>query len=586
MKEKDLQSRAEQLLSIINEPENFLAKQHELLYADPPLVFDKDINIKGLPKHTDEFYFGKKINDGFTITKPSEKLPRVLNIASGSDEQRQLPHAINLDLSPTGKPDVIADAKHLPIESHSITLAMASHVLEHIHPSEIPDVLNEWLRVIHSQGILRIAVPDAEKTLKELIERKTHKGKEAIDFEHGSAPLTQIYGLGGERTETDQRWRHHILFSEALLKFFLAKAGCRDIGRYDDEQALSTLSGIKLDETNSYSLKMEAKSKIEIETGTTSLSEKDYRLLIERFAPAIPLSIIIPIHNEENKLPQFFWALLSSIRKAPLANIEIIFALNGCDDKSADLVRYFAEQADFPVAISETDKGILPAFIGGIKARKLDGFIEKMDVDVSPHPYALGLMYMFLSQNEKVQVTYAYPEPIEKTCDPYNVGEVFQEFRTKRNFFHGRMSMYRCNPFSLFNEALILNSGAVVEDMILSSCYAYYYDLDSISPTSHAIVHSSTPTSLDSLAHQRTRIRKETKRVLRQFPQFGILKKVLARKPLLPDSDDYSKKAELQRYYFSLTESMSHLAKVISPDGLDNDHGWKIKSNSVLKIEK
>lgn len=585
MKENDLQLRAEQLLSVINEPENFLAKQQKLLYENPPQISETEINIKGLPKCTDSFYIGKKIGE-FCNTTPTEKLSRVLNIASGSDEQRQLPHAINLDISPTGKPHVVADARYLPFDSHSISVAMASHVLEHFHPNEIPDVLKEWLRVIHSQGILRIAVPDAEIALREIVEGRTHKGEKAIDFEHGSAPLTQIYGLGGGNIETDDRWRHHIIFSEALLQWYLRKAGYEDINKYDEAQALSLISGIKLDETNSYSLKMEAKSKIEIETGTTILPEEEYLLLKEEFTPTTPLSIVVPVHNEESKLPQFFWALLSSIKKAQLVNFEVIFALNGCNDKSAELVQYFAEQVDFPVIVAKTDKGILPAFIGGIKARKLDGYIAKMDVDVSPHPHALGLMYMFLSQNEKVQVTYAYPETIEGTCDPYNVGEVFQEFRTKRNFFHGRMSMYRQNPFSLFNETLILNSGAVVEDMILSSCYAYYYGLDSISPTSHAIVRSATPTSLDFLVHQRSRIRKETKRVLRQFPQFGILKKVLARKPLLPDSNDQSKKAELQRYYFSLTKSMSHLAKVISPDGLDDNHEWTIKNQGSFKMEK
>lgn len=142
MKENDLRSSAQQLLSIINEPENFLAKQQEQLYENPPQISGAEINIKGLPKNTDNFYIGKRIRESGNI-KPTEKLPRVLNIASGSDEQRQLPHAINLDISPTGKPHVVADARRLPFDSHSITVAMASHVLEHFHPNEIPDVLKE-----------------------------------------------------------------------------------------------------------------------------------------------------------------------------------------------------------------------------------------------------------------------------------------------------------------------------------------------------------------------------------------------------------------------------------------------------------
>jgi predicted SAM-dependent methyltransferase/glycosyltransferase involved in cell wall biosynthesis len=555
---------AEQLLSIVDEPENFLQRQQELLYKNPPQIVGGEVDDRGLPVHTRDFYEGKPIDSKVETNLPSSRRPRVLNIASGSDEARQLSHAINLDLSPTGRPDVIADGRYLPFANGSITVTMASHVLEHFKPEEITDVLKEWLRVTHPQGLLRIAVPDAEITLQEIVDGVTRKGEKAYDLEHGSAPLTQIYGLGGERKETDDRWRHHILFSEALLSWFLQQAGCEYIERYDAENALSFLSGIKTDETNSYSLMMEARSNI-IPQQETSL-----------------LTNVIPVHNEEDRLPQFFWSLLSTIKKAPLKDFEVIFALNSCSDSSEELVQYFADQADFSVKVIKTKKGILPAFMGGINARELDGYICKIDVDTSPHPQALGLMYMYLSDNKHVQVTYAYPRPKEDEVNPYNVGEKFQHFRTQRNYFHGRTSMYKENPFNLFDPNLVKNSGVVVEDMVLSSCCAYYFGLDSISPTSHAIVYSPTPKTLDDLVHQRSRVRRENKRILAQFPQFRILKHVLSRKTLLPTPDDKSQEAELQRYYHFLTQATSHLARVITPTGIDDNHEWR--SDEVEKL--
>jgi len=577
-----MQKEAEQLLGIIDEPENFLHQQQEVLYKDPPQIGSGEIDDRGLPVHTRSFYKGKPTNSGIEINLPSSRKPRVLNIASGSDEARQLPHAINLDLSPIGRPDVIADARYLPFTNDSMTVTMASHVLEHFKPEEILDVLQEWLRVTHPQGLLRVAVPDAEITLQELVDGMTKKGEKAYNLENGSATLTQIYGLGGEKKETDDRWRHHILFSEALLTWFLQQAGCEYIERYDGENALSLLSGIKTDETNSYSLMMEARRNIIPQQETFLLTNEEYSRQVEKFSPDKPLSIVIPVYNEEDKLPQFFWSLLSTIKKAPLKDFEVIFALNGCCDSSGELVQYFVDQADFPVRAVETEKGILSAFMGGINARELDGYICKIDVDVCPHPQALGLMYMYLSDNEHVQVTYAYPRPKEDETNPYNVGERFQHFRSQRNYFHGRTSMYRKNPFNLFDPSLVKDSGVVVEDMVLSSCYAYYFGLDSIFPTPHATIYSATPKTLDELVHQRSRVRRENKRILAQFPQFMILKHVLSRKILLPDPDDKSQRAELQRYYYFLTQAMSHLARVITPTGIDGNHKWR--SNEVEKL--
>jgi len=582
-----MKESAERLLNVLDDPKEFLFQQKDLLYSDEAkdsFGLNKENTHKsderGLPPSA-SFYYSEKQAD-VKVNIPADRKPRVLNIGSGSEPERQLPHAINLDLSITGRPDIIADASRLPFKSNCMILTMGSHVLEHFAPEEINEVLKEWQRVTHPSGTLRIAVPDAKITLREIVNGVTARGEEAVDFQKGSAPLTQIYGLGIKEALTDPRWQHHILFSEALLVHFLKQAGFSEVRHYSAEDALSTLSGIKTDETNHYSLRLEAQYELSPHRQEDLLTDEEYKELKKDFIPEAHLSIIVPVCNEEKNLPHFFWSLLAGIKNAPLSDLEVIFSLNGCTDQSEELIEYLKAKVDFPVEVIETEKGILPAFIDGIKVRKLNGFICKADVDAFSHSHALGLMYMFLSQQRNIEATYATPIPSEKAINLYNIGEWHQSFRSQRRYIHGRFSMYKRNPFELFNPNMLRESGAVVEDMILSSCYVYYHGLDSIAPTPHAVVKSASASSLEEVVFKRVRIRRENKRILNQFPQFKVLKNILARIAMLPNDEVEKETANLQRYHYHMAHALSALARVVDPEGFGL-HTWlfDLKDESI-----
>ena len=573
--------KAHELLRLGDNPVAFLNAQINIYSGDHPNIPGlTPINEVGLPTDT-EFYHGISVG---TVPEhvPATILPAVLNLGSGSDTKKQLPHAINVDISIEGRPGVVADIKHLPFADDSMTIIMASHVLEHIRPDDIDDVLKEWMRVLHGEGLLRIAVPDAIIVLNEVIQGTNNEGEPAVDLVNGSATLTQIYGLRGERTDIDPRWRHHILFSESLLQWYMHYNGLETTRGYENATALSAISGIKLDETNRYSLKMEGRGNYSPHHPESPISDQEYDEMIKSFTPSKDLSIIIPVYNEEDALPMFFANLTKVIKRAKLAQNEVIFVINGCTDNSEQLVREFISLTEIDAKITYSEAGILQAFIGGIENRDLDGHVAKIDVDSEMHPHSLGLMQMYLEQNPELLVTFADPQSADDTPDLYNLGEFFQEFKSRRNHIHGRMSMYRTNPFALFDKEQILDSGVVVEDMVLSSCYAYYFGLQSIQVTPHAIVRSQTPRSLDELVDQRVRIRRENKRLLEYFPQFKLLQLSLARITLPPNDDDDPKLANLKRAQQAFTQYLSHLARAVDPEGKGN-HDWKLKKRVQFK---
>lgn len=54
----------------------------------------------------------------------------------------------------------------LPVVSNSVEIIYASHVLEYFDREQVKEVLKEWNRVLKSNGILRLAVPDFEAMAK------------------------------------------------------------------------------------------------------------------------------------------------------------------------------------------------------------------------------------------------------------------------------------------------------------------------------------------------------------------------------------------------------------------------------------
>jgi len=74
-----------------------------------------------------------------------------------------VPEYTNIDAQPFPHVHYVHDVYPLEmIESNSVDLVYASHVLEHFPLNELPLILKEWRRVLKKGGTLRLGVPNFE----------------------------------------------------------------------------------------------------------------------------------------------------------------------------------------------------------------------------------------------------------------------------------------------------------------------------------------------------------------------------------------------------------------------------------------
>jgi glycosyltransferase involved in cell wall biosynthesis/SAM-dependent methyltransferase len=531
------------LLGLLNNPKAFLEAQKEL-YQIRSMFYNphSDLNSHtGLPNPASQYYC-----NGSTVCRSQEgRLPRILNIGSGPDPGKKLA-AINVDISPAGEPDVIADSRHLPFKDNVFTVVRASHVLEHFDQNEIPSVLEEWERVLHPFGELHIAVPDAKITFEEIESGTTPKGLPSFSLETSTAPLAQIYGLGYENPNTDARWLHRIIFSEALLNFFLNEMGFPETRKRERTDDLAYLCGVDDDSQNHYSLLIAARKEIPEHKVEPILPQniflqkvRDFR---RQFNQPPPVSFIIPVCNEERNLPIFLSFLVAAENQLG-GRREFIFVVNNTTDKSREIIRYWQENTDLDIClVDSTEPGIIRAFKKGIENRRLeDSLIGKLDADIIIHPHALDLMTMYLVENPSLEVTYSEPQPIDSICE-YNQPEHGKIRRTKRLYIHGRASLYRHNPFNQLEECLpnimeLFINSLQVEDILFSFLYTFFFGLDSIRVTPHSVIYGRTVQSFEDLKTQINRCAKEMATIFSIYPPFAIIEKLLERRII--DNVDY-----------------------------------------------
>lgn len=129
---------------------------------------------------------------------------------------------IHLDKRPLPHIEIVADARHIPLEDESCEEVYAAHLLEHFSWREIPDVLKEWYRVLQQNGKLEIYVPDfnhlrqMENTTRALwfiygeqdYEENFHKS--GFTLESLSSQMTQVGFKDIKRLPCNDGWALHI----------------------------------------------------------------------------------------------------------------------------------------------------------------------------------------------------------------------------------------------------------------------------------------------------------------------------------------------------------------------------------------
>ena len=82
--------------------------------------------------------------------------------------------AITVDMDESKHPDILADARDLPIEDCFADVVFASHLLEHISFRETISTLKEWIRVLKIDGRMVIIVPNLKWASKRILHPESH----------------------------------------------------------------------------------------------------------------------------------------------------------------------------------------------------------------------------------------------------------------------------------------------------------------------------------------------------------------------------------------------------------------------------
>jgi predicted SAM-dependent methyltransferase len=151
--------------------------------------------------------------------------PRYLNLGSG-ERGFDSPNWINVDGFPFLHTHYLADiSRPLPFEDASFDGVFFQHVLEHFSRETGLSILRECRRILIDGGVLRVAVPDAERVIRtyvkdpsELLKHRTAKTGLPMD-------VVNMYAY--------QRYEHQCLYDFALLHRTLCDAGFGEVERRD-----------------------------------------------------------------------------------------------------------------------------------------------------------------------------------------------------------------------------------------------------------------------------------------------------------------------------------------------------------------
>lgn len=128
------------------------------------------------------------------------------------------PGFINIDAIPKPHVHYVRAIDNLFLfKNNTISLIYASHCLEHISYRELSTVLDEWYRVLKTEGILRLSVPDFDLLLE-------------IYKESGNDINSIMQPLMGDQ---DYKFNYHYAaFTYSSLTTLLHETGFREVRRW------------------------------------------------------------------------------------------------------------------------------------------------------------------------------------------------------------------------------------------------------------------------------------------------------------------------------------------------------------------
>jgi len=87
-----------------------------------------------------------------------------IKLELGAGEHPSMGGFVHNDIVAYPHIEIVCDCAHLPmIETGSVTILRAIHLLEHFGPWDGPETLAEWVRVLCPRGVLEVAMPNLQE---------------------------------------------------------------------------------------------------------------------------------------------------------------------------------------------------------------------------------------------------------------------------------------------------------------------------------------------------------------------------------------------------------------------------------------
>ena len=111
------------------------------------------------------------------------------------------------------------------------------------------------------------------------------------------------------------------------------------------------------------------------------------------------VSILMAVRNEEKYLP----GALESILRQTLTDWQLVVIDDGSNDRTAEILKYYADQDSRIQPVYQPSNGLVPALILGTQKCQAE-FIARMDGDDICHPQRLEKQYRFLQDNPEISL--------------------------------------------------------------------------------------------------------------------------------------------------------------------------------------
>jgi predicted SAM-dependent methyltransferase len=148
-----------------------------------------------------------------------------LNLGAGD---KPIEGWVNIDLVPSHEMKVEGNWRQddvtelYSIENGSVSEILASHLIEHIHPKKVPDVLDRWYEVLEPGGTIALEQPDVVKCCIQVL-------RQLVEAPDDEVLNVGMHGLYGESMEEGDYMGHLWGYTFDSLGKLLTEAGFKDL---------------------------------------------------------------------------------------------------------------------------------------------------------------------------------------------------------------------------------------------------------------------------------------------------------------------------------------------------------------------